>query len=120
MKLRIISAIITLIIISCASPESNNTPPSHEESTVKKDTLVYDTHEIKSETLRSWNAYKQYAWGYDVLLPLSKKGFNWYEESLGISPFDAYSTLAVMGLDKEAKEIENYTLFMTIRKTRRY
>ena len=60
--------------------------------------------------LRSWQAYKDYAWGYDVLLPLSKSGFNWYEESLSISPFDAYSTLAVMGLDEEAKEIEEFAL----------
>ncbi|BAO76030.1 alpha-mannosidase/ calcium ion binding / mannosyl-oligosaccharide 1,2-alpha-mannosidase [Winogradskyella sp. PG-2] len=62
--------------------------------------------------LRSWNAYKTYAWGKDVLLPLSKSGFNWYEHSLGISPIDAYSTLSVMGLKEEAKEIENYALKM--------
>jgi len=60
--------------------------------------------------VRSWNAYKKYAWGYDVLLPLSKSGFNWYNQSLGISPFDAYSTLAVMGLNEEAAEIEKYAL----------
>ena len=57
--------------------------------------------EVKAEMQRSWSAYKEYAWGYDVLLPLSKKGFNWYEESLGISPIDAYSTLALMGLEAE-------------------
>jgi len=68
--------------------------------------------EVKAETLRSWNSYKQYAWGKDVLLPLSKKGYNWYENSLGISPYDAYSSLKVMGLDKEADEIEQYALAM--------
>ncbi|MEM7162627.1 MAG: glycoside hydrolase family 47 protein [Bacteroidota bacterium] len=61
---------------------------------------------------RSWTAYKEYAWGYDVLLPLSKRGFNWYNQSLGISPIDAHSTLAVMGLEVEAKEIEEYALSM--------
>ena len=49
------------------------------------------------ETARAWEAYRQHAWGYDVLLPLSQKGFNWYHDSLGISPIDAYSTLKVMG-----------------------
>ncbi len=78
-----------------------------EEANVSK---AYTAEEIKAETLRAWNAYRDYAWGYDVLLPLSKTGSNWYEESLGISPFDAYSTLAVMGLNKEAKEVEEYAL----------
>lgn len=45
-------------------------------------------------------------------MPLSKSSFDWYEESLGISPIDAYSTLKVMGLDAEAKEIEEYSLAM--------
>lgn len=66
--------------------------------------------QVKQEMQRSWQSYRKYAWGYDVLLPLSKSGFNWYEQSLGISPYDAYSTLVVMGLDKEAKEIEKYAL----------
>ncbi|MEM1134489.1 MAG: glycoside hydrolase family 47 protein, partial [Bacteroidota bacterium] len=68
--------------------------------------------EIRQVTLSTWQAYKKYAWGYDVLLPISKKGFNWYDQSLGISPYDAYSTLKVMGFDEEAKEIEEYALSM--------
>lgn len=71
---------------------------------------AYTPGEIKAEMLRAWHAYKKYAWGYDVLMPLSKKGYNWYKETLGISPIDAYSTLAVMGLEQEAKEIEEYAL----------
>lgn len=67
---------------------------------------------VKAETIRSWNAYRDYAWGYDVLLPLSKSGFNWYDESIGISPIDAYSTLKVMGLEEQAKEVEEYALEM--------
>lgn len=66
--------------------------------------------QVKAETQRSWAAYKQYAWGSDVLLPISKKAENWYEEPLYISPIDAYSTLKVMGLDEEAAEIERYLI----------
>jgi hypothetical protein len=63
---------------------------------------------IKSEFLRSWNAYKNYAWGHDVLLPVSKSYMDWYENPLGISPIDAYSTMKVMGLDKEAEQVQRY------------
>lgn len=71
---------------------------------------AYTADDVKAQMLRSWNAYKEFAWGYDVLLPISKSGQNWYNESLGISPFDAYSTLALMSLDDEAKELEDYAL----------
>lgn len=64
--------------------------------------------QIKSEFLRSWNSYKAYAWGHDVLLPLSKSYMDWYENSLGISPIDAYSTMKVMGLDEEAALVQRY------------
>ena len=65
---------------------------------------------IKSEFLRSWNAYKTYAWGHDVLLPVSKSYMDWYENSLGISPIDAYSTMKVMGLQTEASEVQRYVV----------
>lgn len=89
------------ILWSCSNQTTQQ--PDSERAT-------YSAKEVKEEMIRSWEAYKTYAWGDDVLLPLSKKGFNWYDESLGISPFDAYSTLAVMGLDEYAKEVEDYAL----------
>ena len=66
--------------------------------------------EVASETLRSWQAYKEYAWGHDVLMPLSKSHRDWYTKPLYISPIDAYSTLKLMGFDDEAVEIENYVI----------
>lgn len=63
---------------------------------------------VKAETLRAWEGYKQYAWGMDEFKPLSKTGSNWYDLPLSISPIDAYSTLRVMGLDEEAREVERY------------
>jgi mannosidase alpha-like ER degradation enhancer 1/mannosidase alpha-like ER degradation enhancer 2 len=66
--------------------------------------------EVKSEFIRSWESYKKYAWGHDVLLPLSKGYKDWYDESLHISPIDAYSTMKVMGLDEYAKEVEDYII----------
>lgn len=98
---------LLVLLISCHSSGSIQETLNKENIV---DVLRYNAEEIKRETLRCWKAYKKYAWGYDVLLPLSKTGFNWYEESLGISPIDAYSTLAVMGFTEEAKEIEEYAL----------
>src|SRR5438093_586763 len=69
---------------------------------------VYTAADVKAEFVRSWNAYKQYAWGHDVLLPLTKTNSDWYKESLHISPIDAYSTMKVMKLNKFAAEVEQY------------
>lgn len=91
-----------VLLASCISPS--------EKEQTHKISKTYSAEVVKAEMIRSWEAYRTYAWGDDVLLPLSKTGFNWYEESLGISPFDAYSTLAVMGLDEYAKEVELYAL----------
>jgi len=66
------------------------------------------SNDVADNTLQSWQAYKKYAWGHDALLPISKGYSDWYKESLHISPIDAYSTLKVMGLDKESGEIETY------------
>ncbi|MGN7726555.1 glycoside hydrolase family 47 protein [Luteimonas sp. 22616] len=59
---------------------------------------------VKTEFLHAWTGYKQYAWGHDALLPISKGAHDWYGESLLMTPVDALDTLLVMGLDKEADE----------------
>lgn len=74
----------------------------------KKDTNNPLAKKIKKEFQRSWQGYKQFAWGHDVLKPLSKSSADWYAESLHISPIDAYSTMKVMGLDEEATEVQHY------------
>jgi hypothetical protein len=59
---------------------------------------------VKAEFLHAWNGYKRYAWGHDELKPLSRKPFDWYGQSLLMTPVDALDTLVLMGLDKEADE----------------
>ncbi|MEM6685968.1 MAG: glycoside hydrolase family 47 protein, partial [Bacteroidota bacterium] len=107
MKTHYLYIFIFLLMASCNSSEKKK---DKKTDSTEKTIPSYTAEEIKAETIRAWNAYKEYAWGFDVLLPLSKKGYNWYESSLGISPFDAYSTLAVMGLQEETKTIETYAL----------
>ncbi|HUX46183.1 MAG TPA: glycoside hydrolase family 47 protein, partial [Terracidiphilus sp.] len=60
--------------------------------------------QVRAETLRAWNGYRQYAWGHDALMPLSRKPFDWYGHSLLMTPVDALDTLELMGLKPQADE----------------
>lgn len=64
--------------------------------------------DVVRETRRSWDAYVQYAWGHDELRPLTRTGYDWYARSLFMTGLDAYDTLRVMGLDGEARRVEDY------------
>jgi mannosidase alpha-like ER degradation enhancer 2 len=86
---------ITLLFISCQK--------SDKEAIQTIDKQVY-AEKVKQEFLHAWNGYKTYAWGNDDLKPLSKSFHNWYEESLLMTPVDAFSTMKLMELDKEAAE----------------
>ena len=46
----------------------------------------------------------KYAAGFDELVPKQKKGYNWGSGSLLITPIDAYDTLYLLGLEKEAAQ----------------
>jgi hypothetical protein len=59
---------------------------------------------VKTEFLHAWTGYKRYAWGHDELKPLSKKPFDWYGQSLLMTPVDALDTLVLMGLNEQADE----------------
>lgn len=97
----LIYSILLIFLISCNSG-SKKTVLLNE-----KDQLA---QEIINETLRAWKAYKQFAWGHDVLKPLSKSFEDWYSEPLYISTIDAYSTLYLMGLKDETEDIESYVI----------
>ena len=44
----------------------------------------------------AWSAYKKYAWGYDMLLPVSKSYETWF--GLGLTLIDSLDTMYIMGL----------------------
>lgn len=104
MKYSIILLLVTLAISSCNS--TTNKDSKNETKTV----LNKEAEDVKNETLRTWQAYKKYAWGHDALTPLTKTYRNWYKKPLYISPIDAYSTLYLMGFKNETREIENYVM----------
>ena len=61
------------------------------------------TERVRTEFLHAWNNYERYAWGHDALRPLSKTGYDWYGQSLLMTPVDALDTLILMHLDAEAE-----------------
>ncbi|MCT4644931.1 MAG: glycoside hydrolase family 47 protein [Carboxylicivirga sp.] len=99
-KTLIYIVILALGFVACQSTKSKSDNESRQQL----------ADEVKSEFIRSWEGYKKYAWGHDVLLPVSGGYQDWYEESLHISPIDAYSTMKVMGLEDYANEIEKYVV----------
>ena len=107
MKKIILVITLILLLLSCKNPESKNFNTESTNTEINSDSLTQD---VINETLRAWKAYKKYAWGHDGLTPLSKSYTDWYDEPLYISPIDAYSTLYLMGIKDEAKEIENYVV----------
>jgi predicted alpha-1,2-mannosidase len=60
--------------------------------------------EVKAEFLHAWQGYRRHAWGHDDLAPLSRKPYDWYGESLLMTPVDALDTLVLMGFSKEADD----------------
>lgn len=89
--LRLAVCFVTLVAVSFSQPQR----------IVGSDSLA---NEVKKEFLHSWNAYRQYAWGADGVKPISKQPYNWYNESLLMTPVDAFDTMMLMGLTKEAEE----------------
>ncbi|MDE6528180.1 MAG: glycoside hydrolase family 47 protein, partial [Muribaculaceae bacterium] len=69
----------------------------------EQDKAIY-AERVKDAFRKGWQAYKDYAWGMDAVNPISGKGHNWYSEPLLMTPVDAYSTMCIMGLEKEKAE----------------
>ena len=59
---------------------------------------------VVEATKHAWQGYRQFAWGYDDLQPLTKKGKNWYKTSLLMTPVDAFDTFIFMGMRTESEE----------------
>jgi hypothetical protein len=59
--------------------------------------------QVRDEFLHAWRGYKQFAWGYDEVAPVSGAGKNFFVEnhSFGLSIIEAMDTLYLMGLDDE-------------------
>ncbi|XP_026681851.1 endoplasmic reticulum mannosyl-oligosaccharide 1,2-alpha-mannosidase [Diaphorina citri] len=54
----------------------------------------------------AWSAYKKYAWGQDMLKPLSKSAHKWF--GLGLTIVDSLDTMWIMGLHDEFAEASGW------------
>ncbi len=65
---------------------------------------------VRDEFQHAWDGYRQYAWGHDALKPLSESPHDWYDQSLYMTPLDAFDTMLLMGLHDEAVEAKALVL----------
>jgi ER degradation enhancer, mannosidase alpha-like 2 len=77
--------------------------------TVRSDNAQF-AEEVRQEFLHSWNGYKKYAWGHDMLRPVSKSYVDWYKTTLLMTPLDALDTMTLMGFKEEADSVREYLI----------
>ena len=104
-KMSILIFIVTSILLLpniniLAKAGSKENPYTTNEKIDKKEMAA----KVKAEFINAWDGYKKYAWGHDELKPVSKTYFDWYGTSLLMTPVDAFDTMVLMGLKKEADE----------------
>lgn len=66
--------------------------------------------DVKQEFVHAWEGYKQYAWGHDELLPVSRGAKDWHKDTLYMTPVDALDTMLVMGMKDEAGKTKDYII----------
>ncbi len=91
----------------CRNKENFNSKTMLKEEKINKQELA---NKVKQEFLFAWNGYKKYAWGHDELKPISNTYRDWYSSSLLMTPVDAFDTMYLMGLKKEADETKKLIL----------
>jgi mannosidase alpha-like ER degradation enhancer 2 len=96
MKINLFLIFLTGILIQVPSVS----PAQHLSDAAKK--LQCDI--IVDACRHAWNGYVKDARGYDALMPISKKGKNWYPSSLLMTPVDAFDTFYLLRMKHEADE----------------
>ena len=102
-----ITIFISIIFLFSTKIIANENSTNSSNHKIDKAKLA---EEVKEEFLHAWNGYKKYAWGHDELKPISKSYKDWYGVSLLMTPVDAFDTMTLMGLKKEADEAKELIL----------
>jgi len=55
---------------------------------------------VRAAMKHAWDSYVTYAWGYDELDPVARRGTNGFG-GMGVTVIDSLGTLKIMGLDEE-------------------
>lgn len=61
---------------------------------------------IVAAFVHAWKGYKTYAWGHDMLKPISKTYHDWF--SLGLTLVDALDTMYIMNLEEHFQEARDW------------
>jgi len=66
-----------------------------------------ERHRAVVEAFRhAWKGYKKYAWGHDMLKPISATYHDWF--GLGLTLVDALDTMYIMNLQEEFKDAKSW------------
>lgn len=103
---RLLIYFILLFLLNHNVYTQNNLGYSEVNESLKKEY----SDKVKQAFKHAWNAYKKYAWEQDQVKPLSKTFRNWYDESLLMTPIDAFDTMVLMGLKEESEETKKLIL----------
>lgn len=97
---------VVILIALCFFASCNTTFMGARKVSLGNDAInLNDEHIAMVQNIReAWESYMQYAKGYDLLLPLSKTGSNTGSNSLLETPFAAYQTLKMAGLENESQQ----------------
>jgi len=102
-KIKIITTTIEVptILTTNHEPDPHNIPCEDRDASLRLDF-------IRNITREAWEAYAQYAWGQDVLRPLSRTREDKYAN--GHTIIGAMSTLWLMGLREEYTRAREWVL----------
>ncbi|MEO7430940.1 MAG: GH92 family glycosyl hydrolase [Dokdonella sp.] len=93
-----------MLLSSLCSVSLHAKPSAHPDAPIDAAESARLAADVKAEFLHAWRGYRKYAWGHDDLAPISRKPYDWYGQSLLMTPVDALDTLVVMGLKDEADD----------------
>lgn len=100
MKVKILLA----LLVPMMAPGQGRVAPFTQEM---KDSLRV---QVKAAARHAWKGYRDHAWGYDDLQPLTNKGKNWYNKPVLMTPVDAFDSFVMLGLKEEAGEAKELIL----------
>lgn len=90
------------VIGKCTFVVNHNLPKA---TTVQVEQGLYRQKRVKQAFEHAWKGYKQYAWGYDHLVPLQQKGDQWFYVGLTIA--DSLDTAMIMGFNNESALLQH-------------
>ena len=85
---------------SAPSPLPSIQARTPEESSEERETRLYRQGEVKKAFVKCWSSYRQHAWIWDEIRPVSGRGFNTFS-GWGATLVDSLDTLYLMNMTDE-------------------